>query len=88
MASLLPFGNNQNGRIMKKSQKDEIVLETFKKGTKALKKAQKIAEFNRDVEALVVISERWLTFMQLAESLDKPRQQMVGFTTLQEMDED
>jgi len=84
MENLLQYGNNQNGRAMKKQEREEMILKSFKKSHKALKKAQEVAEYNHDIEALVVISERWMQLMQHLKALDKPQQQMLGFTTTQE----
>lgn len=87
MESLLPYGNNQNGRIMKKQVREELILKSFQKSHKALKKAQEVAEYNNDIEALVIIAERWLQFSQQLKSLDKTQHQMLGFTSVP-MEED
>lgn len=84
MENSLLYGSNQNGRNMKKNKKEDLVLNSLKKSSRALKKAQEVAEYNKDIEALIVISERWMNLSQLIKSLDKPKQQMLGFTSMTE----
>jgi hypothetical protein len=52
---------------------------SIKQTIKILKKAEKIAEQHRDIEALVVISDRWTNLAQKIKDFDKPKPIMLGF---------
>lgn len=57
----------------------ETFNKSIKKTIKILKKAEKIAEQHRDIEALVVISDRWAGLAQKIKDFDKPKPIMLGF---------
>lgn len=57
----------------------ETLDKSIKKTIKVLKKAEKIATQHRDIEALVVISDRWANLAQKLKDFDKPRPLMLGF---------
>lgn len=46
---------------------------------KALKRAQKIAEYNKDLDALVVIAERWMTLSRVLEADKEDSRIPMGF---------
>lgn len=74
---------------MRKQYKEELIDKSLLKTQRALKKAQEVAEYNKDIEALVIIAERWLQFTAHVKALDKPAPQMLGFTpTMMEEEED
>ena len=60
---------------------NHIVHESIRRTVKSLKKAHKIASNNRDIEALILISERWMALMQRVDELDKYPQKMIGFVS-------
>lgn len=82
MGSLLQYGSSQNGRDMRKQDREELILKSFKKTEKALKIAQQVAEYNKDIEALVIISERWMQLVQHLKSFDKTNQHVLGFSPM------
>ena len=56
------------------------IHESISQAMKSLRKAQKIAEYNRDMEAMIAISERWMVLIQKLDELDANGYKMVGFT--------
>lgn len=70
-----------SGRIERNAIQSAIV-----NTVKALDKAQKFAEENRDIESLVVISDRWMNTAYKIKGLDKNSSQVIGF--IQEFDEE
>lgn len=87
MVNFHPFGNNQIGRLMDKEHKAVLSKTAIDKSVEALDKAQQLAVENRDIEALVVIAERWATFGHKIKSFDKNIKSMVGFYTEDEEQE-
>lgn len=81
------FGNNQIGKQMNKEEKQKISKEAMEKSMEALDTAHKLATENRDIEALVVIAERWATFSHKVKSIDKNIKGMIGFYTDDEEEE-
>jgi predicted nucleic-acid-binding protein len=72
---------------MNKEQKEILSAEAIDKSVEALDRAHQLAVENRDIEALVVISERWATFGQKIKSFDKNIKGMIGFYTEDEEEE-
>lgn len=66
---------------MNNNKKDELSAQAFENTVVALEAAQKLAIENRDVEALVVISERWANFGQKIKDIDKQIKSMIGFVS-------
>ena len=64
---------------MEKSKKESLSEKAFENTIEALATAQKLATENRDVEALVVISERWALFGQKIKDIDKGIKSVIGF---------
>lgn len=79
MEIFLLFGSNQIGKDMNKDKKDSLSEKAFENTIEALATAQKLATENRDVEALVVISERWALFGQKIKDIDKGIKSVIGF---------
>lgn len=77
--NLLPCGNNQIGDNVSKKLEQETLEKSIKKTIKILNKAEKIASQHRDIEALVVISDRWIGLAQRLKDFDKPKPIMLGF---------
>lgn len=71
---------------MDNSKKEMLSEKAFEQTVEALQTAQKLATENRDVEALVVISERWAAFGQKIKDIDKHIKSMIGFVS--ELDEE
>lgn len=86
MESLPQYGNNQNGRKMNELHK-ELIDVSLIKCRDVLSEAQKIARQNRDVEALVIISDRWAKLAAEIKTIDKGGSFMLGFTSNQEQEE-
>jgi hypothetical protein len=66
---------------MNKQEKEILSNQALEKSVEALDKAHKFAEENRDIEALVVIAERWATFGNKVRNFDKNIKGMIGFYT-------
>lgn len=64
---------------MDKNKKESLSEKAFENTVEALATAQKLATENRDIEALVVISERWALFGQKIKDIDKGIKSMIGF---------
>lgn len=56
-------------------------------GALTLVSAQKIAEYNKDIDALVAISERWLTLSRLLSDEMSERYGNIGFQLEEEIEE-
>ena len=65
-----------SGRIEKNAIHASII-----NAVKALDQAQKFAVETRDIESLVVISDRWMNTAYKIKGLDKSNSQMIGFIT-------
>jgi hypothetical protein len=57
----------------------ETLNKSIKKTIKILKKAENIAVQHRDIEALVIIADRWVGLAQRIKDFDKPKPIMLGF---------
>lgn len=67
---------------------DELSEETaILAGALTLISAQKIAEFNKDIDALVAISERWLTLSRLLSDEMSERYGNIGFQVEEQIEE-
>jgi hypothetical protein len=64
---------------MNNDKKESLSEKAFENTVEALATAQKLATENRDVEALVVISERWALFGQKIKDIDKGIKSVIGF---------
>ena len=64
---------------MNNEKKESLSEKAFENTIEALATAQKLATENRDVEALVVISERWALFGQKIKDIDKGIKSVIGF---------
>lgn len=76
-------------RIRKRRQKSIDMRESnvlssdtaFAQSAKALAKAQEIAEYNRDIDAIVAISDRWAVLARTLESNSVEQDKIpLGFT--------
>ncbi len=56
-------------------------------GALTLVSAQKIAEYNKDIDALVAIAERWLTLSRLLSDEMSERYGNIGFQLEEEIEE-
>lgn len=56
-------------------------------GALTLVSAQKIAEYNKDIDALVAIAERWLTLSRLLSDEMSDRYGNIGFQLEEEIEE-
>lgn len=69
----------------KKKKVDKVVTTVVSsdiaiyQSAKALRKAQKIAEYNKDLDALVVIAERWMTLSRVLEADKEDSRIPMGF---------
>jgi len=61
-------------------------IKIMKRYVKTLNDAEKLASENRDVEALVAISDRWYALMESLDEEDKKI--IVGFTGKEKHDDD
>lgn len=59
--------------------KDHAMHESISRTMKSLRTAEKFAKESRDVEALILISERWMALMQKIEDIDVKSVQQLGF---------
>jgi hypothetical protein len=88
METLPQYGNNQNGEKVNELQK-ELLDTSLLKCRDVLGEAFRIAKQNRDVEALVIISDRWARLAAEIKGIDKGSNFMLGFThNLEKDDED
>lgn len=72
--------------LKRKKKKVDKVVKTvvssdmaIHQSAKALKRAQKIAEYNKDLDALVVIAERWMTLSRVLEADKEDNRIPMGF---------
>lgn len=62
----------------------ELIERSFNQTARILNKAEEIAEQHRDIEALVVISDRWASLAQKVKDIDKSQPVMLGFVPSEE----
>ena len=67
----------------------ELIQESLLQSKNSLFEANRIAKMNRDLEALIAISDRWVTLAGKIKALDSNGKFMLGFnSTVEEEDED
>ena len=67
----------------------EFIQESLLQSKNSLFEANRIAKMNRDLEALIAISDRWVTLAGKIKALDSNGKFMLGFnSTVEEEDED
>lgn len=68
--------NSKKNNKLKSSNEDFILLECFD----SLKKAKKIAKQTQNVEAYLMISDRWVNIYSVLSSGESPKYDSIGFT--------
>jgi hypothetical protein len=59
----------------------QLIQESLLQSKHALFEANRIAKMNRDLEALIAISDRWTVLAGRVKELDSNGKYMVGFTS-------